>query len=64
MENNNKPITIARDELATNLVNLINNSGLPLFVVEYILSEILQQVHKSREEQEAKIKEEYEKEEK
>jgi len=56
---NNKPITILKDEFAQKLVDLINNSGLPLFIIEYILSEVFQQVHKTKEEEEAKIQEEY-----
>lgn len=61
MKANTKPITILKDEFAADLVDLINNCGLPLFVTEYILAEVLQQVHKTKEEQEAKIKKEYEK---
>lgn len=37
----NKPIMLLREEFAVNLFNLINKSGLPLFVIEPILQEVL-----------------------
>ena len=37
----NKPIMLLREEFAVNLSNLINKSGLPLFVIEPILQEVL-----------------------
>lgn len=46
MKNIAKPITIAREEFANNLVNTINTSRLPLFVVEYILKDVLGEVHR------------------
>ena len=39
-ENIEKPITVARQEFIDGLVNYINNSGLPLFVVEPILKDM------------------------
>ena len=36
----NKPITVARQEFTENLVNLVNNSGLPAFVMRSALSQI------------------------
>lgn len=36
----NKPITVARNEFIGNLLNLINESGLPPFIVEPILKEV------------------------
>lgn len=36
----NKPITIVRAEFISSLVNLINNSTLPPFVMEPILKEV------------------------
>lgn len=38
--NVNKPVTILREEFITSLVNLINNSGLPAYVMEPILKDI------------------------
>ena len=43
--NNNKPITILRDEFIDAVVNLCNNSGLPFFVVEDVLKSLLQEIH-------------------
>lgn len=37
----NKPITLKYEELKHGLADLINNSGLPAFVVESILKEFL-----------------------
>lgn len=42
---NNKPITILRDEFIQNVVNLCNESGLPFFVIEDVLSDILKEIH-------------------
>lgn len=36
----NKPITIARNEFIGNLLTLINESGLPAFVIEPILKDV------------------------
>ena len=40
-----KPLILKKEDLQNNLTGLINNSGLPLFVVEYILKDLLQEVH-------------------
>jgi hypothetical protein len=37
----NKPVMLLREEFVVNLSNLINESGLPLFVIEPILEEVL-----------------------
>jgi hypothetical protein len=42
---NNKPITILRDEFIQNVVNLCNESGLPFFVIEDVLSGLLKETH-------------------
>lgn len=39
-ENFEKPITIVRQELIDELVKCINDSGLPLFVIEPILKDM------------------------
>ena len=46
MENNtiNKPMSMVREELIQTITEGINNSGLPLFVIESILKEILMEV--------------------
>ena len=40
----NKPITIVREETKEQIANIINNSGLPAFVIEPILQEFLMEV--------------------
>nr|DAV01113.1 MAG TPA: hypothetical protein [Bacteriophage sp.] len=35
-----KPITVARQEFTQQLVNLVNNSGLPAFVMRSALSQV------------------------
>lgn len=40
-----KPATIIAKELNENIAALINNSGLPFFVVAYILKDILNEVY-------------------
>lgn len=40
----NKPITILADEYKNKQVDLINNSGLPFFIVESILRDCLREV--------------------
>ncbi len=40
-----KPITIKQQEFITQLTDLINNSGLPYFVVEYALTNMLYDVN-------------------
>lgn len=36
----NKPITVARQEFTQSLVNLVNNSGLPAFVMRQSLAQM------------------------
>lgn len=44
MEQITKPITVVRQEFIENIVNEINTCGLPLFVVEPILKDLLDEV--------------------
>ena len=39
-----KPISVVRQEFIENVINDINNCKLPLFVIEYILQDILNTV--------------------
>ena len=39
-----KPITVARAEFISNMASLINNSGLPPFVIEPVLKDMLYDV--------------------
>lgn len=40
----NKPITIAYEEFKQQLADLINNSGLPIFMIEPILQNYLSEI--------------------
>lgn len=40
----NKPMSVMRHELVEQLVSDINNCKLPLFVIEYVLQDILETV--------------------
>lgn len=40
----NKPITIVREEVKEQIAAIINNSGLPAFVIEPILQDFLMEV--------------------
>lgn len=52
MENKvRKPMSVARRELADGIANLINNAGVPPFVVEPILADLLSQVREAAEEE-------------
>ncbi len=61
----NKPITVAREDFIENLVKIINESELPIFVVRNELSrayEQLAQIEKAQLEQDKKTWEESQKE--
>jgi len=50
-----KPITVREKEFKEKLLELVNNSGLPLSLIEYILKDIcgaVEQAHKQAEEKE------------
>jgi hypothetical protein len=51
-----KPLSIKREEFVQNLVALINNSGLPVFVAADILSQIASDANQLAREQLAKDK--------
>jgi hypothetical protein len=40
----NKPLSVAKEEFATALIKLCNESQVPLFVIEYTLRDVLQEV--------------------
>ena len=46
-----KPMSVARQELAEQLVGAINNCPLPLFVIEYVLQDVLDTVKSAAQEQ-------------
>lgn len=41
----NKPITMLRDELVGEIITAINKSNLSFFILEYVLKDILNEVH-------------------
>ena len=57
----NKPILLCREEFTKNLVKLINESQLPVFIVEYILKDILSEVHTATQQEFESEKQTYEK---
>ena len=40
-----KPITLAKEDLVKNLVDIIQSSNLPPILVEYVLKDIFNEVH-------------------
>lgn len=62
MKNNiEKPITVVRQEFIDGLVDYINNSGLPLFIIEPILKDIYMEVKAMSQNQYELEKSQYEK---
>jgi len=51
LTNINKPITVVREEFIHDLVNLINNTSLPLFVIESALKDCMLEVHQGAQQQ-------------
>lgn len=47
----NKPMSIVREELISGIIGVINNSGLPLYFVEPILKELLNEVSEAAQKQ-------------
>ena len=60
--NNNKPITLIREDFIQDMVSLCNNSGLPFFVIEDIIKNLLREIHEASEQQLAADKQKYEEE--
>jgi len=40
-----KPMTLIREEFLQNIINLCNNSGLPFFVIESVIDDLLKDIH-------------------
>lgn len=47
----NKPITILADEFLHDIVNMINDSDLPYFIIENILKDCVKEVHMASQQQ-------------
>lgn len=43
-ENINKPLTVAYEDFKATIINAVNNSGIPVFMVEIVLQSILNEV--------------------
>lgn len=56
-----KPITIARREFSDQIVEAVNGSGLPFFIIRHVLEDVLGAVRQGEEAQEQKDRAEYEK---
>ena len=54
-----KPATLIREELIDDMVGLINNSGLPLFIIEPILKELYLEVKNGAQQQLESDKQQY-----
>lgn len=54
-----KPVTIIREELIENMVGLINESNLPLFVIESILKDLHLEVKSAAKQQLEMDKQQY-----
>jgi hypothetical protein len=55
-----KPVSIKVQELKEELVDLINDSGLPAFIVEPIVKDIYEQIIQAKNQEYTKDKENYE----
>lgn len=55
----NKPISVARDELIEKLVNAANESGLPIYMVEYVARDFLNEVSRAAAQQAEREKQQY-----
>lgn len=55
----NKPISVARDELVEKLVNAANESGLPIYIIEYVARDFLNEVSKAATQQAEKERQLY-----
>lgn len=57
-----KPMTLMREEFLQNMVDLCNNSGLPFFVIESTMIDLLKDIHTASQKQSESDKAEYYKE--
>ena len=55
-----KPLALAREDFSVNLINLVNESGLPIFVVKDVIALLLEEVTKSAMKEREKSRQEYE----
>ena len=50
-KNIEKPILLRREEFINNIIQLINESQLPVFIIEYILKDVLKEVYTATQQQ-------------
>lgn len=46
-----KPLTLIKEDFMQNFAELCNNSGLPFFVIESTLKDLLQEIHMASQQQ-------------
>lgn len=54
-----KPLNVASTEFMDGIVDMVNNSNLPMFIAEYILKDVLEEVRSVARKQYEKDREEY-----
>ena len=54
-----KPLSVARNDLMNNMVDAINNSYLPIMIVEYVVKDLYMEVRAMAQKQYDKEQEEY-----
>lgn len=55
-----KPISLIISDFKKNIIDTINNSGLPLSIVEFIMKDLYSEIHIAAEQQSMKEKEAWE----
>lgn len=48
---NEKPITLMREDFINDIVEMCNNSGLPFFMIEDIMKNLIQEIHMAAQQQ-------------
>ena len=61
-KNNLKPLTLAKEDYINSLVELTNQSQLPLLIIEYILKDFINEIHVANQQQTIIDRQKYEKE--
>lgn len=60
--NNEKPITLMREDFINDIVDLCNNSGLPFFMIEDIMKNLVREIHAAAQQQLEEDRKKYQKE--
>lgn len=59
---NKKPITLMREDFINDIVDTCNNSGLPFFMIEDIMKDLIQNIHAAAQQQLEEDRKRYKKE--